>query len=39
MFKSTIAFHNDEVFPIHNLRRLAELANLENEITDEKIRG
>jgi HEPN domain-containing protein len=37
-FKGLIAYYNEEVFPIHNLRRLAELAKVINELTDENIR-
>jgi HEPN domain-containing protein len=37
-FKGLIAYYNEEVFPIHNLRRLAELARVINELTDEKVR-
>jgi len=37
-FKALITYNNDIVFPIHNLRRLAELSNVVQELDDVKIK-
>ena len=37
-FKALLAYNNDEVLPIHNLRRLAELSGVVGELDEDKLR-
>ena len=36
-FKALLAYNNDEVLPIHNLRRLVELSGVVGELDEDKL--
>ncbi len=36
-FKALLAYNNDEVLPIHNLRRLVELSGVVRELDEDKL--